>query len=259
MTKSNDVCTNEECIQLYNQQAFVIDELDYSVLERHKPNLQRLAETVNSEISVFDNCKKTHVFRSSNLGTMLGYNLNDFAEGGDLFLDTKIHPDDFTALQQNATAAFKLFCNFSIDEKLNHKFVSEYRVLNASNNYVRVVEQHQVLELDNYGNVWLTLSILDISPNQDNLHEGVKCQPLNFRTGKILYFDDLKENKTNTLTKREIEIIKMIKDGYLSKEISDRLTISLHTVNTHRQKILEKLGASNSMEAVMLASKLGLI
>jgi DNA-binding NarL/FixJ family response regulator len=50
-----------------------------------------------------------------------------------------------------------------------------------------------------------------------------------------------------------------VKEGYLSKEISDRLSISVHTVNTHRQRFLEKMGAANSMEAVMYASKYGLL
>jgi DNA-binding CsgD family transcriptional regulator len=45
----------------------------------------------------------------------------------------------------------------------------------------------------------------------------------------------------------------------LSKEISNVLSISLHTVNTHRQRFLEKLGANNSMEAVMFASRFGLL
>ena len=61
------------------------------------------------------------------------------------------------------------------------------------------------------------------------------------------------------LSKREIQILKMVKDGLLSKEISNNLNISLHTVNTHRQRVLEKLGANNSMEAVVFASKLGLL
>jgi DNA-binding CsgD family transcriptional regulator len=51
----------------------------------------------------------------------------------------------------------------------------------------------------------------------------------------------------------------MVKDGYLSKEISDKFDISVHTVNTHRRKVLGKLGANNSMEAVVFASKLGLL
>ena len=259
MAKSKVNSIHEEYLQLLNQQVFVAEKLDYSLLERHKLNLQKLAEISNSEISVFDNCKNKHVFYSSNPGAMLGYGPNDFDSDGDLFLDTKIHPDDFVILFQNAVAILKIFLNFSVDEKLNHKLVSEYRMLNASNNYVRVIEQHQILELDIYGNIWLTLSMLDISPNQGNMHEGVKCQPLNFRTGKTFSFSESKENTTSTLTKREIEILKMVKDGFLSKEISDKLTISLHTVNTHRQKILEKFDVNNSMEAVMLASKLGLI
>jgi len=61
------------------------------------------------------------------------------------------------------------------------------------------------------------------------------------------------------LTKRETEILKLVKEGYLSKEISSKLFISLHTVNTHRQRFLEKLGAQNSFEAVNFASKFGLI
>ncbi|MDR0368534.1 MAG: LuxR C-terminal-related transcriptional regulator, partial [Bacteroidales bacterium] len=75
----------------------------------------------------------------------------------------------------------------------------------------------------------------------------------------IIPFAESKDEITNRLTKREIEILKLVKDGFLSKEISDKLSISLHTVNTHRQRVLEKLRVDNSIEAVMLASKLGLI
>ena len=259
MTKSNISNLHETYFQLLDWQTFVADHLDYSILERHKPSLRKLAEISNSAISIFDMCKKTHVFHSSNLGTVLGYTPSDLSNGGDLFLDTKVHPDDYAILLQNAISLLKLFFNFSVDEKLNYKLVSEYRILNACNNYVRVVEQQQALALDTCGNLWLALSILDISPNQKNIHEGVKSQLLNFKTGKIISFAESNEYLINTLTKREIEIIKLVKDGFLSKEISDKLTISLHTVNTHRQRILEKLDVNNSIEAVVLASKLGLI
>jgi len=50
-----------------------------------------------------------------------------------------------------------------------------------------------------------------------------------------------------------------VRNGLLSKEISNKLSISVHTVNTHRQRFLEKLGANNSMEAVVFASKFGLL
>jgi len=250
---------HETYFQLLDRQKFVANDLDYSILERHKPNLQRLAEISNSTISVFDFYKKTHVFNSSNLGKALGYSPQDFEIGGDRFLDTKVHPDDFNMLMQNGVSLFKIYFNFSVDEKLNYKLISDYRILNADNNFVRVIEQQQVLELDTNGNLWLGLSIFDISPNQKNMDEGIKSEVLNFRTGKIIPFIEPEKEITNTLTKREIEILKLVKDGFLSKEISGKLTISLHTVNTHRQRVLEKLGVDNSMEAVMLALKLGLI
>lgn len=259
MTEQETTNINEAYFRLLEQQKFLADDLDYAVLERHKPNLQQLADIGNSVISIFDAYKKKHVFHSSNLGVILGYSPQDVESGGEHFLDTKIHHEDFMMLMQNAFSVFKLFFNFSADEKLNHKLVSEFRILNAAGNYVRVIEQHQVLELDNRGNLWFALSILDISPNQKNMNEGLKSEMLNFRTGKMIPFLESQEEITITLTKRETEVLKLVKDGLLSKEISDKLSISLHTVNTHRQRFLEKLGVNNSMEAVKLASNLGLI
>jgi DNA-binding CsgD family transcriptional regulator len=258
-TKLNVNHIHEIYAKLLERQKFVADDLDYSILERHKPNLQKLAETSNSTISVFDFYKQTHVFNSSNLGSALGYSPQDIETGGEHFLDAKIHPEDYAMLILIAINGLKFFFNSSPDRKLNCKLISEYRILNAAGNYVRVIEQQQILELDAYENPWLTLSIFDISPNQKNMDEGLKSEMVNFRTGRIIPFIEPETETANSLTKRETEILKLVKDGFLSKEISDKLTISLHTVNTHRQRVLEKLGVDNSMEAVMLASKLGLI
>ena len=40
------------------------------------------------------------------------------------------------------------------------------------------------------------------------------------------------------------------KEGMFSKEISEKLNISIHTVNRHRQNILEKLQVDNMIEAI---------
>ena len=44
------------------------------------------------------------------------------------------------------------------------------------------------------------------------------------------------------LTDREIEVLSLIAQGFLNKEIADKLNISLTTVITHRKNIQEKLG-----------------
>ena len=61
------------------------------------------------------------------------------------------------------------------------------------------------------------------------------------------------------LTKREIEILKLVNKGMFSKEISDNLSISVHTVNNHRQNILQKMNTDNVLEAINYARKLGLL
>src|SRR5690606_5495604 len=185
MTKQDPFKIKETYSSLFEQQEFTAEDLDYSVLERHKPNLQHLADTCNSAISIFDAYKKENVFHSHNLGAMFGYSPQEVESGGQHFMEAKIHPDDFVRLMQNSLSVFKLFFNFSAEEKLTHKLVSEYRIINANGNYIRVVEQQQALELDRRGNLWLALSILDISPNQKNMDEGLKSEMLNFQTGKI--------------------------------------------------------------------------
>lgn len=61
------------------------------------------------------------------------------------------------------------------------------------------------------------------------------------------------------LTGREMEILRLIQRGFLSKEIADKLCISIHTVHIHRQNLLRKLGVQNSLEAIRLGQESGLL
>jgi len=261
MTNKDQNKITKKYFDVLNQQTFDAKKLDYSIFEQQRPFLQTLSDKANCGVSVFDLYKKEHIFYSPNFGRFLGYNLDEILEKGHDFWDTKIHPDDYVSLNQHGILMFKLFCQFTTDEKVNYKLISEYRILNTDNQYVRVIEQQQILALTADGDSWLSLSTIDISPNQKN-EEVFKSQALNFRTGKIIPLkDESKETEltTENLTKRETQILQMVKDGKLSKEISSDLNISLNTVNTHRQRVLQKLGANNSMEAVIFATKLGLL
>jgi len=54
----------------------------------------------------------------------------------------------------------------------------------------------------------------------------------------------------NNLSRRELDIIKLIKDGFSSKEIAAKLDISLKTVEVHRYNILKKLNLRNTASLV---------
>jgi DNA-binding NarL/FixJ family response regulator len=64
---------------------------------------------------------------------------------------------------------------------------------------------------------------------------------------------------TSVLTPREDEVIKLIAEGYTSREIADALTISLKTVERHRANVLSKLGMRDRTELTRYAIRAGLI
>jgi len=61
------------------------------------------------------------------------------------------------------------------------------------------------------------------------------------------------------LTNREAEIVALIAEGLTSKEIAERLVISVKTVETHRANVMEKLGVKNVPELVRYAIRAGII
>lgn len=61
------------------------------------------------------------------------------------------------------------------------------------------------------------------------------------------------------LTEREIEIVRLVAEGLNSREIAERLNISIKTVDTHRANSMEKLGVHNTAELVKLAIRLGIV
>ena len=61
------------------------------------------------------------------------------------------------------------------------------------------------------------------------------------------------------LSKQELKILKLTCSGLNSKGISEKLSLSIHTVNTHRKAIREKLGVKNLSELYRFAFNFGLM
>ena len=60
------------------------------------------------------------------------------------------------------------------------------------------------------------------------------------------------------LTTRELEVLKLIRDGYRNKQIADKLSISENMVNFHIKNLVDKLGSNDRTYAVTIALRRGL-
>ena len=65
--------------------------------------------------------------------------------------------------------------------------------------------------------------------------------------------------REDPLTAREQEVVKLIAEGYSSKQIAEALVISEKTVERHRANILEKLGMHDRVELTRYAIRRGLV
>jgi DNA-binding NarL/FixJ family response regulator len=61
------------------------------------------------------------------------------------------------------------------------------------------------------------------------------------------------------LTGRELEVLRLIRDGYRNKQIADQLVIAETTVNFHIKNLVDKLGANDRTHAVTIAVRRGLL
>lgn len=70
---------------------------------------------------------------------------------------------------------------------------------------------------------------------------------------------DTKKDDAPTLSKREIEVLRLIVKGFINKEIADKLNIGLTTVITHRQNITKKLSAKSVSSLTIYAVMNGFV
>jgi DNA-binding CsgD family transcriptional regulator len=68
-----------------------------------------------------------------------------------------------------------------------------------------------------------------------------------------------REESGGVLTQRERQILQLIADGCSSKEVADRLQISVKTVDTHRSNLMRKLNFHSVSELVRYAIRIKLI
>ncbi|MFD2201608.1 response regulator [Shivajiella indica] len=91
------------------------------------------------------------------------------------------------------------------------------------------------------------------------VHEGNYIQDFRkvlFQQDDDKYPDHYKERFK--LSRRELEILRLIKDGNMNKEIAQILCLSQYTVESHRKKIHQKLGVSSAVELVKRAIEMNL-
>jgi len=168
----------------------------------------------------------------------------------------KIHPDDLLAKHSLELKLFQLVKSLPLSERSDYHITSRIRMRDKLGKYISI--QHRMFYIcsSTNGSLWLALCLYNFACNK-SIPETSDGIIVNSATGDIINPD--RENCNDILSDREKEVLHLIRRGKLSKEISEILSISINTVNRHRQNILERLRVNNSIEACRIAEFMGLL
>jgi len=182
---------------------------------------------------------------SSNCEQVLGYT-NDYLYN--LFpagIISHAHEDD----QQDLKDCFSFLHNYLKDKSPEEYFalriVLQFRLKSKNGNYLLVQDEKASLKLQNSTFVYYSI-LKDIT--EETAFAGVRLD---------IYKQDISQEKLAEfrpavqhvrLSKRETELVTLIRKGLRTKEIADHLKISHHTVRNIRQRMFEKYNVSSSIE-----------
>ena len=207
-------------------------------------SIEEIAQEYISYMKILEQAGSFAVFLSDKFGHYY-YVTEDIQVSDELNIEKLVHPDDLEVVRRIDKKVWELLDTLPEEEKLAYKYIYEMRVLDRGK-YVRMIYQMRILAFkdDNF----LAMGMIDLAPEQ-SANTSVRFQIKNCLTDEVVPFTI--ETATDVLlTPREREILALAKEGMFSKEISEKLNISIHTVNRHRQNILEKLQVDNIIEAI---------
>ena len=207
-------------------------------------SIEEIAQEYISYMKILEQAGSFAVFLSDKFGHY--YYVTEYIETSqELNIENLVHPDDLEVVRRIDKKVWEFLDTLPEEEKLTYKYIYEMRILDRGK-YVRMIYQMRLLAFkdDNF----LAIGMIDLAPEQ-SANTSVRFQIKNCLTDEVVPFTI--ETATDVLlTPREREILALAKEGMFSKEISEKLNISIHTVNRHRQNILEKLQVDNIIEAI---------
>ena len=247
---------------IYESQNLIAETLDYRILTKFRNDVETASE-VDSNCLVITDAAADYCYIYGGIFAYLigisntGSYTSEMNSSDEDIIYKLIHPEDLVDKRMLEYEFFKLVDSLPEDSKLTFKATCRFRIKNRAGNYIYVDNSTRIARLSPNGKIWLILCSYNLSPCQDSTIGITPCI-INIVSGEVSQIE-FNGRRTHILTDREKEILNMIKEGKLSKQIAAILGISIHTVSRHRQNILEKLSVGNSVEAIAAATLMRLL
>lgn len=192
----------------------------------------------NLMLSVFDIGRNEFLYHNDTFLNILGYSKQEMTQGGWDFWFQKIRLEDLSEIRSSIeTIIRKPDCFVS-------RTTFTYHIRDTHRKWFLI--HHQISLLINSGNNLLISYLYDLSNKE--------CIEKTFSS-----FCFSVPERPCEISNREKEVLQLIGQGYSSKEIAERLFISIHTAISHRKHLIDKFAVKNTAQLIKEATKSDLI
>lgn len=211
-------------------------------------NLTKTPERINNYFFIYNCFENSILYINTAFTTVSGFDTSRFNLN---FMIDMIHPDDVSYFFNSEDRRLEFTNTLLFNEHFRYILSYTMRMKSANGNYNRILQECHALEVNNSGHLTKLLVI----------HKKIndfKVRPADdykiFDKEQNIYIDA--ENSYN-LSKRELEILYLIKNGLNSRQVAEALYVSKNTILTHRKNILKKTNSKSFIELVKKISYQG--
>lgn len=190
---------------------------------------------------------------SKNFKACLGLDPKLLETQGMRYFWSRIHPEDLEKWLKalNELMEFTLG-NIQEEDREKANYTWNYRFKNADDVYVNLVQNTTPLAFDSQGKPIIGLAHYTVLHSDMKMDVSASAKLLNDQNEyETIYFNNYGQRLLNDgISNRERDVIRLLVLDMSSKQISQKLNISPHTVDTHRRNILKKLNISSTGELI---------
>lgn len=216
---------------------------------------------IGHNVFVVDFREMKLLYSSKNEEEVAGFSYEEMQEFGSMHFYSLMHATDLDIINKHV---YTSFMGFMVENKPKDiskiKFCYTVRLRQKNNTYKWVLVRYSnIMVAENGLPVVIMGTLSDISNYYDK--NEIRCEILNHTNPKRpttvfqRTFPILEEQKDFKISKTELEVLSLVSQGMISKQIAANTNRSIETIHSHRKNILKKLSCNNMTDAVLIAQK----
>jgi DNA-binding CsgD family transcriptional regulator len=227
-----------------------IPDNERSVQTDYMEAVKAFARLTYESLYVINYETMTFEYVSENPLFLCGYSAPEVLALGYEFYFRHVPENDLTLLSIINDAGFDFFRTLPGDEKLQYSITYDFHLVNQDGKKILINHKLTPLLLTSDKKMWKALCLVSLSHHKNAGNIYIHKQG----SDEIWELDP--KNKTwirsvkPTLTKREIEVLRLHAQGLSINEIAEKVSVTPDTVKYYRRRIFERLNVDTMVEAL---------